>query len=62
MDKWIRSNNMCTMSKTELLILEAIGEIEKLGADIRLTNAQLALQHARELVASYIDERLEKEQ
>lgn len=51
-----RRSNMLTMSKAELAILAAIGEIELIGADTRLTKAQMLLQEARDLVADYIDE------
>jgi hypothetical protein len=46
------------MSKAELLIVEAIQEIEKMGADVRLTNAQIKLDHAQMLVAEVIDEKI----
>lgn len=44
----------------ELAIRNAVDEIEKMGADVRLTNAQVLLEKARELVADYVDENLNK--
>lgn len=43
------------MTKAELSIHEAIFEIEKLGADVRLTQAQALLAQAKELVSDYTD-------
>lgn len=39
----------------ELAIVEAVGKIEELGADEKLTNAINLLHQARELVADYVD-------
>ena len=39
----------------ELAIRNAVDEVEKIGADVRLTNAINLLNEARELVADYID-------
>jgi len=39
----------------ELAIHNAIQEVEKLGADIRLTNAVIKLQQAKEDVSNYVD-------
>lgn len=44
----------------ELAITNAIQEIEKLGADVRLTEAQILLQKAKDLVSDYIDENLKQ--
>jgi hypothetical protein len=46
------------MTKAELSIHEAIFEIEKLGADERLTNAQTLLSQAKNLVSDYTDDQL----
>ena len=43
------------MIPAELKIFEAMQEIEKLGADTRLTDAQLLLDKAKNLVGDYID-------
>lgn len=40
----------------EKIIYDAIQEVEKLGADERLTNAVVKLSEAKELVSDYIDE------
>jgi hypothetical protein len=42
----------------ELAIRNAVNLVERLGADTRLTKASILLQQARELVADYIDEKL----
>lgn len=46
------------MEPSEKLIQEAIWAIEKVGADVRLTNAQNLLNHAKDLVSDVIDEKL----
>lgn len=43
----------------ELAIDAAIRRIEDMGADTRLTEAQMLLGKAKDLVAEYIDEKLE---
>lgn len=47
----------CTPS--ELAIYNAVIEVEKIGADVRLTNAVILLLQARNLVADYVDENIE---
>jgi hypothetical protein len=44
----------------ELAIRNAVDEVEKLRADVRLTEAVILLDKARNLVADYIDEQLAK--
>lgn len=39
----------------ELAIHNAIQEVEKLGADVRLTNAVIKLQQAKDDVSNYVD-------
>lgn len=51
-----RRNVVDEMVKPELLIHDAIGEIENLGADERLTNAQIKLQEGMDLLSDFIDE------
>lgn len=41
----------------ELAIRNAVKEVEKVGADIRLTKAVILLSEARELVADFIDDK-----
>lgn len=43
------------MTPVEKLIFDTIGEIEKLGADVRLTNAQIKLQEAKDLIGDFED-------
>lgn len=50
------------MTPAEKAIYEAGQLIEKMGADVRLTTAQIKLQEARDLVADYVDrENLEQQ-
>lgn len=56
----MRRNRLDLNTKTELAIREAVSEIEKIGADERLTKAQTLLDQARELVADYIDDQLKE--
>lgn len=42
----------------ELAIRNAVNEVEKMPGDVRLTKAVILLSEARELVADYIDEKL----
>lgn len=44
------------MKPAELAIYNAMQEVEKLGADIRLTTAVIKLQEASTLVSDYIDD------
>lgn len=55
-DRFPRRNclNFCTPA--ELAIYKAMEEVEKIGADERLTVAVTKLIEARELVADFIDE------
>lgn len=41
---------------TELAIYEVMQMVEKMPPDVRLTNAGIKLQEARNLVADFIDE------
>lgn len=45
----------------EAAIFKAMEEVEKLGADVRLTNAIHSLHIAKEDVSNYIDEQLAKQ-
>ena len=55
-----RSNNTALMTKIELMIHDAMQEIEVWGADVRLTNAQIKLQEAKDIMSKYIDEKLKQ--
>ena len=50
-----RRNRLDLNMPAELAIYEAIQEVEKLPADVRLTNAVIKLQEAKELVSDFID-------
>lgn len=45
-------------SPAELAITDAVGKVEALSPDVRLTEAVKLLQQAKDLVGDYIDERL----
>ena len=47
------------MTPAELAILNAMGEVEKVGADVLLTEAVILLSHAQDKVADYVDSRTE---
>lgn len=44
------------LSAAELAIREAVAQVEKMPADVRLTDAVILLQSAREKVADFIDD------
>lgn len=51
-----RRNQLDKCVSAELAIDKAITEVEYLGADLKLTDAIMKLQEARELVSDYVDE------
>lgn len=51
-----RRNRLDLMSPAEFAIYNAMVELEKAGADRRLTAASIKLQEAKNLVADYIDD------
>jgi len=50
-----RRNRLDLNEPAELAIYKAMQEVEKMPADVRLTNAGIKLQEARNLVADFID-------
>lgn len=52
-----RRSRLDLCEPAEKIIYDAAQEVEKLGADERLTNAIIKLAEARELVSDYIDEK-----
>ena len=48
--------DLCTPA--ELAIYNAMGEVEKAGADVRLTDAIMFLQQAKDAVADYVDQQI----
>lgn len=50
-----RRNRLDLNTDAELSIYNAMQEVEKIGADLRLTEAIILLAKAKELVADYID-------
>src|SRR5574343_1295880 len=51
-----RRNRLDLNTPSELAIYNAMGEVEKIGADERLTNALIKLKDAKELVANFVDD------
>ncbi len=50
-----RRNKIYEFTPAETAIYNAVQEVEKAGADEKLTNAITLLNQARELVADYVD-------
>lgn len=50
-----RRNMINEMTPAELSIYNATQEVEKIGADVKLTEAIVLLTKARELVADFLD-------
>lgn len=51
-----RRNRVDQMFPAELAIREAVLAVERLGADVKLTEAVILLQQAKDKVADYVDE------
>ena len=54
-----RRNRLDLNTKVELSISNAIDEVEKIGADVRLTDAVIKLSEAKDLVSDFVDEQME---
>jgi hypothetical protein len=52
----LRRQRLDLNEQAELAIYNAMQEVEKIGADVRLTNAVIKLSEAKDLVADFIDE------
>jgi hypothetical protein len=50
-----RRSKLQEMVSAEKMIFEAIQEIEKMGADVLLSDAQLLLQQAKDKVSDFVD-------
>lgn len=51
-----RRNQLDKCSPVELLIYTTITKVEKMESDVRLTNAIIKLNEARNWIADYIDD------
>lgn len=51
-----RRQRLDKCTPAELAIYKAIEEVEKIGADIKLTDAVIKLNEARNLVADFVDD------
>ena len=54
-----RRNRLDLNTPAEAAIYNAMQEVEKAGADVKLTEAVILLQKARDLVADYVDVKLD---
>lgn len=50
-----RRNRLDQMTPAELAIYNAIQEVEKAGADVRLTDAVVLLSKAKDKVSDFVD-------
>lgn len=50
-----RRADLSLNTSSELAIYNAMQEVEKVGADIKLTQSIILLQQAKDLVSDYID-------
>lgn len=50
-----RRNRLDLNTPEEMAIRNAVDQVEKMGADVKLTEAVIYLDKARKLVADYID-------
>jgi len=55
-----RRNRLDLNTKAELAIYEAIQEVEKVGADVRLTEIVILLGKAKGLLADFVDSENDK--
>jgi hypothetical protein len=51
-----RRNRLDLMKPAEKAIYDAMQELEKVGADVRLTRASTLLQEAKNLISDFLDE------
>ena len=51
-----RRNRVDLMVKAERMIFDAVGEVETMGCDTKLTDAVVLLSKARGKIADYVDE------
>lgn len=57
----MRNNDISLMTSAELAIYNAMQEVEKLGADTRLSNAVVYLMQAKAEVSYFIDQQIKEE-
>ena len=50
-----RRHRIDLMTQAELAIHNAMDEVEKIGADVKLTDAIISLQKAKDLVSDFLD-------
>jgi hypothetical protein len=58
-NKFPRRSCIYLLTPAEKAVWDAAQAVEKLGADVRLTDAVVLLQQAREKLADYFDEQIQ---
>lgn len=58
-NKFPRRACIYLLTPAEKAVWDAAQAVEKVGADVRLTEAVVLLQHAREKLADYFDEQIQ---
>lgn len=58
-NKFPRRACIYLLAPAEKSVWDAVQTVEKLGADVRLTEAVVLLQQAREKLADYFDEQIQ---
>lgn len=58
----MRRNRIDLMSPAEKAIYDAMQEVEKMPADVRLTDAVELLQQAKNKVSDYVDDAIDEDQ
>ena len=57
-DKFPRRSCIYLLTPAEKAVYDAMQEVEKVGADVRLTDAIILLSQTREKLADYFDEQI----
>jgi hypothetical protein len=58
-NKFTRRSCIYLLTPAEKAVYDAVQAVEKAGADVRLTDAVVLLQQAREKLADYFDEQVQ---
>ena len=58
-NKFHRRSCIFLLTPAEKAVFDAVNAVENVGADVRLTDAVVLLQQAREKLADYFDEQIQ---
>ena len=58
-NKFPRRSCIFLLTPAEKAVFDAVNAVENVGADVRLTDAVVLLQQAREKLADYFDEQIQ---